>query len=581
MTGKSIKLKDKIISPGIAIGKACIYHAIDQKQTATHFPAKDLDKQIALLKNAYDCAETELSGIVTELMKISPEKSGIFVAHQEILHDVEIRNKIAYLVKEEQVSPVHAVDTVFENACVLLEQVEDPIIASRTADLRDVKNRILRLLQGDTSSQLSDLKEDVIVVAHELLPSDTALLDRTHVKGIITEIGGAYSHTAIIARSYQIPTALGMEGIVSELTQGQELILDAIGGELILEPSAECISEYQEKQYVFAERQKAGEAYTNKPALTKDGRKIEIGINISSEYFGAEALDYDTIGLFRTEFLYMKRKSLPTEEEQFEIYKQVLRQAGGKAVTLRTLDIGGDKKLSYFQTAKEENPALGNRALRFCLKYSTILETQLRAALRASAYGPLQIMFPMVGSMDDILLAKAAVQQAMNQLTQEGVAYNKDIKLGVMIEIPSIALLADLVAQEVDFASIGTNDLAQYVCAADRMNSEVTTYYQPLSPAMLRLMKFVFQEFNNRKKHISVCGELAGESESGILLIGLGATSLSMNERSIPQMKAALAGITIKEANALAEDCLKLRTATEVEDKILGGHYGLRSNTIR
>lgn len=558
------------VSAGIAVGTAFLYHPLEQAPEKDFLVMGDEEVQLAKLHSAFQKAEEELTYLVKTLEKEEPEKAGIFVAHKGILQDRKIVDDITCAVQTERKTPDYAVECVFEDACHLLEQVKDPIIASRTADLRDVKNRLLRILRGKAPVSLTNLDKKVIVIAHELLPSDTAMLDREHVMGIITEVGSTTSHTAIIARSYQIPAILGVEQALEVFKEGESIIVDAVNGEILTDPDETAIMKYQEQAHIFKKKQTEAIAYLDKPAVMQDGQKIEIGINIGSEFFGAETLNYDFIGLFRTEFLYMKKKQQPTEEEQFEAYRQVLEHAKGKTVTLRTLDIGGDKTLPYLQLPKEENPFLGKRALRFCLENEPLFATQLRAALRASVFGDLQLMFPMVGSIEDIRAAKEAVHHAMEQLNKEGIAYNKEIKLGIMIEIPAIALLADVAADEVDFASIGTNDLTQYLCATDRMDARVSKYYQPLSPAALRVLGFVFEQFEQKGKPVSVCGELAGNPDAAVLLVGLGAKKLSMNEGNIPQVKEALAGITIVKAKDMADICKGMRTEREVEACLSG-----------
>ena len=461
-------------------------------------------------------------------------------------------------------NPDYAIEKVFDEFTVLLSKVADPLIAGRAADLQDVKRRLLRVYQGKEEKNLSTLTEDVIVVAHDLLPSDTATLNRQHVKGIVTEIGGSNSHSAILARSFQIPAVLGVADAMKQIPDGEFLSIDALSGILVVNPDKDEQQAFLEKRRVFLEKRKIEEQYLDKAGATKDGYSIQIGINVGSTDFDVPKTQFDFVGLFRTEFLYMENTHLPTEEEQFEAYKKVLEHAKGNPVTLRTLDIGGDKTLPYMELPEEENPFLGKRALRLCFAEPDIFMTQLRAALRASAYGPLQIMFPMVGSMEDIYRAKAYVREAMEQLQQEKAAFDKDIKIGIMIEVPSIALIADMAAEEVDFASVGSNDLTQYVSATDRMNSEVTSYYQNYSPAMIRLLGYIADAFNQKGKELSVCGEMAGNPKAAVILAGLGIKKLSMSATNIAGVKAALANITLEDARELANKCKKIKTEEEI-----------------
>ena len=400
------------------------------------------------------------------------------------------------------------------------------------------------------------------------MPSDTANLDRDHVKGLITEVGGSNSHCAILARSFSLPAILGAEDAMTQVQDGQDLILDGLTGQIWLDFSEEEKEQYEQKRQLWKKQIEEEQTYLLRPGATKDEVRIALGINVGSDAYDIEGAAYDFIGLFRTEFLYMENDHMPTEEEQFSVYRRILEGAKRKPVTLRTLDIGGDKTLPYFSLPKEDNPFLGERALRLCFSHMEIFETQVRAALRASVYGNLQIMFPMVGSMEDIRKAKEAVRKVMDALDQEGIVYDPKVKIGVMIEIPSLALQADLVAQEVDFASIGSNDLTQYVCAADRMNAAMETYYQTYAPAMIRLLGFVFESFQKVNKPISVCGEMAGNPKGAALLVGLGARKLSMNAAMLAAVKAELARHTIDELEKMAKTCQGLCTEKEIKEQM-------------
>lgn len=558
-------IKGNPVSPGIALEKAYLYSAFSCEVFASYFEKGHEEKYTKIFENAITEAQCELDGLIVSLMLTDANKAKIFIAHKEILSDEEILDMIHNAIVSEQKKPDFAVKGVFEEFIEILGKSQDPLIAARTADLRDVCNRLLRVLKGEKEKNLSSLPENVIVVAHELLPSDTATIDRVHVAGIITEAGGSTSHSAIIARGYKIPAVVGVPQALDLIADGMQLALDANTGEITISPSDKVVKQTRDKAENFKKKQEAEEEYLSKPAVTADGQHIEIGINIGTEKFDVSVENYDSVGLFRTEFLYMENDHLPTEEEQFAAYKHVLVKAGGKTVTLRTLDIGGDKILQYMQLPKEDNPFLGKRALRLCLDNTELFNTQLRAALRASAYGSLQIMFPMVGSLDDIRRAKLAVSVAKEQLRAEKKPFNEEINLGIMIEIPSIALIADMVAEEVDFASIGTNDLTQYLCAVDRMNPSVSGYYQELSPAMLRILKFVFEQFRAKGKPVSVCGELAGNPVAAMVLVGLGLRKLSMSEANLARVKAALAGMTIEEGISIGEICVNLSTEDEVK----------------
>jgi len=428
-----------------------------------------------------------------------------------------------------------------------------------------VRNRVLRILKGEKEQNLANLREKVVVVAHDLLPSDTATLDRSHVMGIVTEVGGATSHTAIIARSYKIPAVLGVPEATEIMQNGDMIVLDALKGQVLLEPERATISEYEVKLEEFLKSEKQTAEYLGRIPLVASGERFSVGLNIGS-IEPDEGFKYvDFVGLFRTEFLYMESEHMPTEDEQFAAYKKVLANAMGNPVTLRTLDIGGDKSLRYLVLPKEDNPFLGNRALRLCLDMPDMFRTQLRAALRASAFGPMQIMFPMVGTIDDVRAGNAAVEAVKAELRAEGIPFDEKIKVGIMIEIPSIAMIADLAAKETDFASVGTNDLTQYLHAVDRMNPKLITYYQSSSPAMFRILGKIFKEYNEANKQVSVCGELAGEPLAAIVLFGLGLRKFSMNASNIAHVKRMLSLFTLAETEEIAEKVVNMDTQADVE----------------
>jgi len=554
------------VSEGIAFAKAYVYYPLELTVTEGYFAAGEEEKQFKAFRDALSLAEKELDQLYETLSKEDESKAKIFAAHRELLDDEEILDEIQMAIEDDRMNPDFAIDKVFTEFAEILSKVADPLIAGRAADLHDVKNRLLRIYMGKSEKNLSDLSEDVIVIAHDLLPSDTATMDRAHVKGIVTEIGGSNSHSAILARSFQIPAVLGVASAMEEIPDGCLMAMDALTGELILTPTEEEIAENEKKKEAFLKKRKEEEQYLDKPAVMKDGESIQIGINVGSAEFDVPETQFDFVGLFRTEFLYMENTSLPSEEEQFEAYKKVIEHAKGHPVTLRTLDIGGDKTLPYMELPKEENPFLGKRALRLCLAEDSLFKTQLRAALRASAYGPLQLMFPMVGSMEDIYRAKERVEQAKKELLAEGMPFDENIKIGIMIEIPSIALIADLAAEEVDFASIGSNDLTQYVSAADRMNPEVISYYQNYSPAMFRLLGYIFEAFESRGKAVSVCGEMAGNPKAAVVLAGLGAKKLSMSTANIAGVKAALAAVSMEEAKEMAMQCKQIKTEGNIKE---------------
>ena len=557
-------LKGESVSSGIAVAKAYTYEPLELNTCKIAF-AKGMEREyFKQFKDTVVKAKEELHTIYERMVNDNPEHAEIFLSHQCILDDEEVLKGIQKAIEKDRMYPDTAIEVVFGEYAKRLETIPDSTFAERIKDLQDIEKRLIRIWQGKKDHELSDLTEEVIVVAHDLLPSDIASMDCAYVKGIITEIGGETSHCAILARCYGIPAILGVKEAIKKIPDEVELGLDALNGEVILRPNEEDLAKLEKKRLHLLEKYEDEKQYLDKPAETKDGVEIGIGINLGTEYFEAEENWFDYVGLLRTEFLYMDRTSWPTEEEQFEIYKKVLDGAKGKIVTLRTFDIGGDKIPAHMEMIKEDNPFLGIRGIRFCFRRPEMFLTQIRAALRASAYGKLQIMFPMVENMDDIYKAKAFVKKAMEELDAEGIAYDKNILLGVVIETPSMAMIADLVAAEVDFASIGSNDLVQYCCVADRTNHAVADYYQSYSPAMVRFYAHILDAFQRKGKRIAICGEIVGNPKGALLMVGLGARWISMDVNGIASVKAALSNVTLQELKKSAEICKNLRTEQEV-----------------
>ncbi|HOZ38127.1 MAG TPA: phosphoenolpyruvate--protein phosphotransferase [Anaerolineaceae bacterium] len=558
-------LKGNPVSRGIALAKVYVYKAFKADVHESYFEAGQEAAKFKQFTDALAAAEAELDTIVASLSVESPEKAKIFTAHIEILNDEEVAEEVKDMIMSSRAMPDYAVDMVFTEFAILLEKAKDQLIAARAADLRDVRNRVLRILKGEKEQNLANLREKVVVVAHDLLPSDTATLDRSHVMGIVTEVGGATSHTAIIARSYKIPAILGVPDATEIMQNGDMVVLDAIKGQVLLEPERATISEFEIKLEEFLKSEKQTAEYLDRIPLVASGERFSVGLNIGSTEPDDGFRYVDFIGLFRTEFLYMESEHMPTEDEQFAAYKKVLANAMGNPVTLRTLDIGGDKSLRYLVLPKEDNPFLGNRALRLCLDMPDMFRTQLRAALRASVFGPMQIMFPMVGTIDDIRAGNAVVDEVKAELLAEGIPFDEKINIGIMIEIPSIAMIADLAAKETDFASVGTNDLTQYLHAVDRMNPKLTNYYQSSSPAMFRILGKIFKEYNEAGKPVSVCGELAGEPLAAIVLFGLGLRKFSMNASNVAHVKRTLSLFTLAETEEIAEKVMNMDTQADVE----------------
>lgn len=555
-----------VVSKGYGIGKAFKLKPFeptiinDIKTTEINLMQ---DKFIDALLRSEKELNTIIQGLSHDL-----DKALIFEAHLEILNDISIKEMVIDAISN-LTHPSKAIIDSFNVFKDMFEQMEDPLIKERIADLKDVSLRLLRNLEGLKPQDLSLLDEDVIILAHDLLPSDTATMNKNHVKGILTEIGSKTSHSAIIARSLHIPAILGIHDLMN-LSVEDVIIVDAVKGVFIVEPTEKEIDHYQTLTNQFQKKLLDESMYLDKEANTLDKQTIELMINIGSDQ--DEALKYepyvDGVGLFRSEFLYMSKQSLPTFDEQVKAYQSVSEKMNHKKVILRTLDIGGDKTLTYLPLPKEENPFLGKRALRLCLDELDIFKTQIKAALVANIYGNIDLMIPMVGSIDDIIAAKHVVETCKAELEKDKIKFNPNMGFGIMIEIPSIALLSDKVAQIVDFASIGTNDLTQYLMAVDRMNANVSSYYQSYAPALFRLIKMVAEAFNKHKKPLSVCGELGGDQLGAPVLIGLGIKKLSMSASELSSIKRIISKHTVNDFSLLAHKVIDLDTEKDVIDLI-------------
>lgn len=553
------------VNSGIVIGTVYVYQT-DCPNVSRQY---EEDSEVAWerYQQAKAKAEKELRELVCALEKDRDDKSIIISAHIDILTDEEIEEQIRNLIFQDHYSAEYAVQDTYQTFFAALAQMDDPVISERKMDMMDVSQRLLRILCGTEKAKIGAFDTPSILVAHDLLPSDTATLDKSKILGILTETGNMTSHTAIIAKNYGIPTILGIKDLLAQVKPGQSAILDAEEGTVIIEPDDALLQEYSSKQEKWKQEYLLEQEYVNRELYTKDGVRIFINANIGAPtpQLSKDAAAADGVGLFRTEFLYMENSHLPTEEEQFTAYCEVLQAYSGKPVILRTIDIGGDKEIPYLPLPKEDNPFLGVRAIRLCYERPELLYTQLRAALRASAYGTLEIMFPMVASMDDIRWAKSVFQQVGKDLDQNKIPWDHNIKIGIMIEVPSIMLISDHVAKEVDFASIGTNDLCQYLTASDRLNSGTVRYYQNFHPAMFRLIGYAAKEFMAQGKSLSVCGEIGGSTMAAPILVGLGIRKLSMNQSCIGKMKKELSKFRVADLEKLAQRVLLCQTETDVK----------------
>ena len=558
-------IKGIAASNGIAIAKA--FKLIEPELTVVKATISDVEAEINLYKEALVKTTEELQKIkVKAAQNLSEEEAAVFDAHINMANDPELLSQTTDKIKSESVNAAYAFDEVSNMFIMMFESMDNEYFRERAADIKDIKKRILAHLLGVKVNDPSTIDEQVVIIAEDLTPSDTAQLDRNFVKGFATNIGGRTSHSAIMARSLEIPAVVGTKTILEDVKDGDMIILDGLEGNVIVNPTAEQVAHYEEvaKQY---EAQKAEWAkLKNEKTVSKDGQHVELAANIGTpkDVEGVLANGGEAVGLYRTEFLYMGRDNFPTEEEQFEAYKAVLEAMGDKPVVVRTLDIGGDKELPYLHLPKEMNPFLGYRAIRLCLDDTDLFRTQLRALLRASAYGKLRIMFPMIATLNEFRSAKALLLEEKAKLVAEGVTVSEEIEVGMMVEIPSAAVLADQFAKEVDFFSIGTNDLIQYTMAADRMNEKVSYLYQPYNPSILRLVKMVIDAAHKEGKWTGMCGEMAGDQTAIPLLLGLGLDEFSMSATSILPARSLISKLSKAEMADLAAEALNKSTVEEV-----------------
>jgi phosphotransferase system enzyme I (PtsI) len=554
-------------SEGISIGKVFKYDHIEV--IAEKNEVKDTALEIERFQKGLTESIVDLTGIKDYAEEnINAETAAIFEAHIEILKDPEFANQVKEVITTEGINGEYGLEKVSQQFVSMFENMDNEYFRERAADIKDVSRRVLMHMKGIKSHDLSEINSEVILAARDLTPSDTAQLNRKWVKGFITDIGGRTSHSAIMARTLEIPAVVGTMTGFDSLEDGEIVILDGMQGIIIQNPDESVLADYQEKIKELEVLKTIRAAYIDKPSLTADGLHIEIGANIGSpeDLDGVLSYGAECIGLYRTEFLYMGKKTFPTEDEQFEAYKKVLEGMKDKPVVVRTLDIGGDKELDYMTMEKELNPFLGNRAIRLCLSRKELFLTQLKALLRASVYGNLHIMFPMIATIDELREAKQMIQVAKEEL-QKKEAYEElefSYKIGIMVEIPSTAIMASAFAKEVDFFSIGTNDLIQYTFAADRMNENVSYLYQPFNPAILKLVKMVIEAARAEGKWVGMCGEMAGEPLALPLLIGLGLDEYSMSAPGILRARQQAETIDSNKARDIAQQALELTSQEDV-----------------
>lgn len=559
-------IKGIAASDGVAIAKAYLLVepdlTFDKNEKVT-----DVEGEVAKFNSAIEASKVELTKIRNNAeVQLGADKAAIFDAHLLVLDDPELIQPIQDKIKNENANAATALTDVTTQFVTIFESMDNEYMKERAADIRDVSKRVLSHILGVELPNPSMIDESVVIVGNDLTPSDTAQLNKEFVQGFATNIGGRTSHSAIMSRSLEIPAIVGTKSITQEVKQGDMIIVDGLNGDVIVNPTEDELIAYQDKRERYFADKKELQKLSDADTVTVDGVHAELAANIGTpnDLPGVIENGAQGIGLYRTEFLYMGRDQMPTEEEQFEAYKEVLEAMDGKRVVVRTLDIGGDKELSYLNLPEEMNPFLGYRAIRLCLAQQDIFRPQLRALLRASVYGKLNIMFPMVATINEFREAKAILLEEKENLKNEGHDISDDIELGIMVEIPATAALADVFAKEVDFFSIGTNDLIQYTLAADRMSERVSYLYQPYNPSILRLVKQVIEASHKEGKWTGMCGEMAGDETAIPLLLGLGLDEFSMSATSILKARRQINGLSKNEMTELANRAVDCATQEEV-----------------
>lgn len=554
------------VSPGIVIGKVLLKEEkkiiIEKKDIVSY------EDEIKRYKVAMENSKSEIQDIYNNVLKnIGEKEATIFEAHLMILEDPEMLQQIEKKIQDDKVNAEWALKEISEMFIAMFDAMDNEYMKERAADIKDVTSRLMKKLLNIEEVNFGLLANEVIIVARDLTPSDTSQIDKKKVLGFITEIGGRTSHSAIMARTLELPAIVAVKDITNIVKNGDLIVFDGEEGLIFINPEEKIVKLYEEKKAEYNKSQKELELLIGKESITTDGIKVELSANIGTPKDLESVLNNDAegIGLYRSEFLYMDRASAPTEEEQYEAYKEVAEKMKNKPVVIRTLDVGGDKELDYLNLPKEMNPFLGYRAIRVCLDKVDIFKTQLRAILRASAYGNIKIMFPMISSIEELRAAKVILEGVKNELLCENITFNEKLEVGIMVEIPAAAIISDLFAKEVDFFSIGTNDLIQYTTAVDRMNEKISHLYNPFHPALLRLVKMVIDNAHTENKWVGMCGEVAGDPKLIPILIGMGLDEFSMSPISILKARGIIRNISQEKMRDLANQVVNLPTATEVE----------------
>ena len=558
-------------SPGIVFGKALVLKEEKIVLDTQKISEDQVEAEVARFYAGREAAVEQLNSIHQRALKsLGEEKAAIFEGHLMILEDEELEEEIIDYLHSNKVNASVAASKIIDQQVEMLSEIDDEYLKERAGDIRDIGNRLIKNILGMHIVDLGDITEESILVAYDLTPSETAQLNLEKVLGFITDIGGRTSHTSIMARSLELPAIVGTNDVTARVNTGDYLILDAVNNRVYVNPTQAEIEELKTLEAKLAEEKAELAKLKDLPAVTLDGHKVDVVANIGTirDCEGAHRNGAEGVGLYRTEFLFMDRDQLPSEEEQFIAYKEVVEAMEGRLVVLRTMDIGGDKELPYLNLPKEMNPFLGWRAVRIALDRREILHAQLRAVLRASAFGKLAVMFPMIISVEEIRELKSVLETLKAELRAEGKAFDENIQVGVMVETPSAAVNAKFLAKEVDFFSIGTNDLTQYTLAVDRGNELISHLYNPMSPSVLGLIKQVIDASHAEGKWTGMCGELAGDERATLLLLGMGLDEFSMSAISVPRIKKLIRHVNYQEVKALADEVLQKPTAAEIEQLI-------------